>query len=276
MEERSQHGMYFIMLILLMVSVFILSTPLVLFYVSAPNMANYFITAIIAYLFGHLSARFIEKITHKEKKEVLAGTIIPLPTVIGISVFLVIADQIGKLTTLSSIYTSIIYFVCFNIPFLIYFYEHERHKHHLVGLFFAPMFLALVYTFTFMISTILASYSITPILAETASSGTEYTEVSKFVESCLKITAEQRLKQGYLSKADMESYIDINIHSCINNFKAFNTQDYTIEAGDFISDITIGNTTVGVKAFYPLTIKQGTKTKQISEFQLILEKEVQR
>lgn len=272
---ESKHGLYFVMLILLMVSVFIASAPLVLFYVSELNFLSYIMTAILAYIFGHISAKFIENITHKEKKEVLAGTVIPLPAVIGISMFLVIADNFGQISTLNSIYTSMLYFICFNIPFLVYFYEHERHKHHLIGFLFAPMVLALVYTFTLLISSILASYSITPLVEEITTSEVEYTGVTNFITDCMKITARQKMSQGYLTEEDIESYINININSCIGGFKAFKGQEYMIEAGKFESDVAIGNTTVAVRANYPITIKEGTKIKQISRFSIILEKEVE-
>ncbi len=86
MKERLRHGAYFLTLLSLTFLVFIISYQLTMVFVSMHSIVSYVSTAIVAYLLGHISASLIEKITHKEKKEVLAGTIIPLPTVIGLTI----------------------------------------------------------------------------------------------------------------------------------------------------------------------------------------------
>jgi len=273
MGQESRHGSYFLLLLLLMVSVLILSAPLAIFYVSVPAFVNYIITGVVALVFGHISARFIEKITHKEKKEVLAGTVIPLPAVIGLTVFLVFANSYSGLTSLNALFVSLTYFVCFNLPFLAYFYEHEKHKHHLVGFLVGVMFVALAYSLAFFVASSLASYSVSPVAQQVLSSSPDYSAVSNFVTGCVKVVAKEKLVAGYSDEEEFGSYIDNNLGKCINGFSAFSGQNFLVESvGSPESSVLLANSTVAIQVYYPLIIREGDKVVDVSKFEVILER----
>lgn len=271
MEPESRHGSYLVLLLLLMIFVLILSAPLIIFYVSVHSFISYLLTAIIALALGHFCAKFVERITHKEKKEVLAGTIIPLPAVIGLTIFVVLTNTLGQLSSLNALFASLTYFVCFNIPFLVYFYEHERHKHHIIGFFIGVMFVAFTYSLTFFAVSSLISPS--PIAQEVLSSPPEYSAVTNFVDECIKVVAREKQSIGYSEEKDFSFFVDNNLGKCINNFDVFKSESFKIDVVDSAkSSVSLANSTIVVFVYYPLIISERNRIKEISKFEIILER----
>lgn len=272
MEQRTKHRAYFIALLLLMISVFILSSPLLVFFISFNKWVSYILTAVVAYVLGHVCSKVIEKITHKEKKEILAGTIIPIPAMISLSAFIIIARTFSGLTTLNSVLIGLLYFFLFNVPFLGYLYEHEKHKHHLIGFLFAPMFLAFVYTLAFLVASILASYSTAPLVEESIMYQSEYTEVSNFVNDCARIVAKEKIRKGFVDAEEFNSYVNSNINNCINDFEVFRNEGYDIKTKTLSTETLIGEKYVVIKIHYPVVIKEGIREKLMSKFRVVVER----
>src|SRR3989338_10583693 len=72
------------------------------------------------------------------------------------------------------------------------------------------------------------------------------------------------------SKEEIEEqlalYINGNLNSCLNNFSYFEEKGVLIEEGEMNSEILITDTKVRADMYFPLTIKLGKRTKEISRF----------
>jgi len=66
---------------------------------------------------------------------------------------------------------------------------------------------------------------------------------------------------------EISNYIIYNLDSCIQNFTNFRAQGYEITAGKISPNITIGSDQVSLKLNYPVTMKRGTATAVVPDYE---------
>jgi len=265
-RKKSTHLNYFFTILTLMLFTLILASTLI-FAIGKLNPAINFALVIAYALFaGLISAKVIDKVTHKEKREILAGSLIPLPTTISIIIYLIILNNLKFVDTIGPVWASAAFFICFNIPFLVIFYEHEKHKHHLVGFTIAPLALAVVYLFAYFLTSFIAADIVQPQVIDSFTLAYEVAPVKSYVEGCMKSVAEQAMAKN----DDIKSYIDANLDSCINSFSAF--EHLSISSEEFSSSVVYGENTATIKLYYPISFTEGNFNYKISDFQITIER----
>lgn len=257
---------YFLVISVLMLFTLVFAAVIALSLGRLSAALNFILIVICASLSGFISVKIIEKITHKEKKEILAGSLIPLPATIGIMLYITVVSNLKFVETIDPVLASMIFFVCFNIPFLVMLYEHEKHKHHLVGFIIIPMILAVVYLFAYFITFYIAAEQIKPQLADSLTMSYDAAPVKSYVESCMKTVAEDAVR----SNADIKSYLDSNLEACIQSFDAFDF--LVIRYGQFSSSVIYGEKTITIKLYYPVSFTEGSINFRISDFQTTIER----
>jgi|GEM_PF-5055529 len=262
--KKSNHLKYFFAVLLLTVFTVALVSVLLLFSLSPNDILSLII--IFGLASGFISAKIIEKITHKEKKEILAGSLIALPATICIMIYFTVISNIRFIDTLDSRIASIIFFISFNIPFLIFLYEHERHKHHLVSYMAAPLILAFVYLFAYYISYFIASGIIQPQVIDSFTLNYDIMPVKSYVENCMKSLGREAVKDD----VEIKLYIDAKLDRCIDSFSAF--QDMDIDAEEFQSSVVYGESTVTINLYYPVRFRKGNFNYILSDFQTTIER----
>lgn len=263
---KNTHLRYFSAIVLLMLFTVVLGSTLIFSIGKISKTTNFVLIIIYALFAGFVCSKVIEKTTHAEKKEVLAGSLIPLPATIAIIIYLVILNNLKFIDTINPMWASVAFFISFNIPFLTLFYEHEKHKHHLVGFTIAPLALAMVYLFVYFLTSFIATDIIEPQIIDSFTITYEVAPVKSFIEGCLKSIGKEAVEK----KVDVKLYIDSNLDSCIESFNAF--KDLNIKAGDFTSSVTYGETTLTINLHYPVSFSRGNFQYKLSDFQVIINK----
>ena len=263
---KSLNLRYFLAMAILMFFTLIFASIMVFSVGRLSAVSNFILIVICASLSGFISVKIMEKITHKEKKEILAGSVIPLPATIGIMLYITAVSNLRFAETINPVLASMAFFVCFNIPFLVMLYEHEKHKHHLIGFIIIPMILAVVYLFAYFITFYIAAEQIKPQLADSLAMSYDAAPVKSYVESCMKTLAEDAVK----SKVDIKSYLDSNLKGCIQSFSAFGSLD--IKDEQFSSSVIYGEKTITIKLYYPVSFREGSISFKISDFQTTIER----
>jgi hypothetical protein len=219
-----------------------------------------------AVISGFISVKIIDKITHKEKREILAGSLIALPTTISIMLYTLILNNLRFIETIDPVIASVVFFVCFNIPFLVIVYEHEKHKHHLIGFVIAPLILATVYLFAYFFTIYMAADNIKPQIIDSFTIAYEVAPLKNYVENCMRTVGEEAVMEN----VDLKEYIDSNLVSCIRSFEAFSS--VIREDGRPSSSVSYGENSIVIKLEYPLSFTEKNINYRISEFQTIIER----
>ena len=132
--------------------------------------------------------------------------------------------------------------------------------------------------------------------------------VRSYVESCIESTAFEGIKEngfsgGYFVLPDLSTqdlfhnvpyfykdglnlfpsdemigqeiaaYIDATLDFCLDDFKVFETQGYTIVQTKPVSKVTVGNGKVTIQTNIPLSISLGSTTQEISTFEVDINSE---
>lgn len=265
-KKKSTHLRYLSAIVLLMIFTIILVSTLIFSIGKMNKTINFLLIIIYALGAGIVCSRVIEKTTHAEKKEILAGSLIPLPATIAMIIYLVILNNLKFVGTIDPLWASAVFFVSFNIPFLMVFYEHEKHKHHLVGFTIAPLALAMVYLFAYFLTQFIATDLIQPQVMDSFAISYEVAPVRNFVEGCLKSVA----KEAVAKNQDVKKHIDSNLGNCIESFSAFEGAE--IKAEEFTSSVVYGESTITVNLYYPMSFSQGNFQYKLSDFQVIIER----
>ena len=98
-------------------------------------------------------------------------------------------------------------------------------------------------------------------------SPSEANSVKLYAEKCIKETIEQGLLDvGSSDLFRLEKYLENNVRVCTNDFSVF--RDFQVEEGIISSDIdrTDDELNLLINVDYPLTIKKGDATREVSEF----------
>jgi hypothetical protein len=265
-KGKSPHIRYMLAIAILMFFTLILSSVLAFSIGKLSIIFNLILIAVISLLSGFISVKIIEKITHKEKREILAGSLIPLPAIICIMFYIMILNNLKLVETIGPVLASAVFFICFNIPFLIVLYEHEKHKHHLIGLVIAPLILSLVYITAYLLTMSIASENIKPQVIDSLTSNYDTAPVKSYVENCMKSVGEEAVAGGI----DIKPYLDAKLESCISSFEAFGSLN--IEEEQFTSSVVYGDKTIIIKLYYPLSFRKGSLNYRISDFQTTIER----
>ncbi|MBW2992445.1 hypothetical protein KY345_04475 [Candidatus Woesearchaeota archaeon] len=263
---KHTHLNYFSAIVLLMILTLVLASVLILPIGKLNPIITLCLIIIYSLFAGYISAKTIEKITHKDKREILAGSLIPLPATICLILYIVVLNNLKFIETVDPVWASAAFFISFNIPFLVIIYEHERHKHHLVGLTLTPLALAVVYLFAYFLTSYIATDFISPQVIDSVTLSYEVAPVKNYVENCMKSVAQEAVEK----EQDVKSYLDANLETCIDSFSAFEHLD--IKTEDFSSEVIYGETTLTVKLHYPVSFTEGNFNYKISDFQTIIER----
>ena len=266
MKARNSHVRDFVSIIILMVFTVILTSTMIFSIGKAGWLINYSLIVIYALVSGFVSAKVIDRIEHKDKREILAGSLIPLPATICMIIYLLVLGNLKSVESISPVISSAAFFICFNIPFLVLVYEHKKHKHHLVGLMIAPLVLAVVYLFAYFLTLFISADYITPQIVDSFTLSYEVAPVRNFVEDCMKSVGEEALRDS----VDVKEFIDSNLDSCIGSFSAF--QGLDIRAGNHSSEVIYGDSTVTIRIYYPVSFSEGNFDYRIDDFQTTIER----
>jgi len=149
-SQPLQYGLLLLFLMVANVLVFLPVAALVLFF--TPPIVSYAFIAVFSLLFGWLTLRVVEWIEHKEKKEMLAGVVIPLVPAILFTIVLTLFTEGSQVfydlpfvhqALPHPLVAGLLYYVLFNLPFVYFYVEHEKHKHVYAWYFFGPLFVLL-------------------------------------------------------------------------------------------------------------------------------------
>lgn len=263
---KKTHLHYLSAIIILMLLTLILSSVLMFSIGKLNTTVNMVLILIYSSFTGYISAKVIEGITHKEKREVLAGSLIPLPTTIGMIIYIVTLNNLKFVETISPVWASAAFFIAFNIPFLIIFYEHKKHKHNLIGFTIAPLALAVVYLFAYVLTSFIATDFITPQVTDSFTLSYKVNPIKSYVENCLRSVSQEAVAKD----EDIGLYIDSNLNNCIESFSPFKNLD--IKAEDYSSEVIYGDSTITIKLNYPISFTKDNFNHKISDFQTTFER----
>ena len=166
--DRTHPTLYIVALVIASVLLVVIAAPIPFLIIELKVALGYLIIAIAGFKMGFLSCVLIEHFTVKEKKEIIAGVIIPLPASIALYAGFAVLDKMKQVfvtleadPTIASLFAFQIYspavatgilFMFFNIPFLYYFYKKQEDSSLLYYYMLAPVVIA---TAAIIINTIL-------------------------------------------------------------------------------------------------------------------------
>ncbi len=75
------------------------------------------------------------------------------------------------------------------------------------------------------------------------------------------------MPQKNVVESEIGNYIYFNLDSCLQNFTNFKAQGYEITAGKISPNITISSDQVSLKLNYPVTMKRGTATAVVPDYE---------
>lgn len=261
MKKKNTHLEYFLAIIMLMFFTVILTSTLVFSIARLSITVNLALIIVYALFAGYISAKVIEKNIHKEKKEILAGSLIPLPATISIIIYVLVINNLKFIETIDPVVASAGFFIAFNTPFLVFFYEHEKHKHNLIGFTIAPLALAVIYLFAFFMTSFIATDLIKPQIMDSFTLSYEIAPVKNYVENCLASLGNDAVEKG----EDIKEYIDSNMDECIGSFAVFENKEIKTER--FTSSVEYGESTVTIKLHYPVSFTKSRFNYKITDFQ---------
>ena len=264
MRKHKKHHKYFGLLIVLMLFTLLLTSTLLFSIGKISAEIGFVLVVLCAVITGLVSYKVIKKTRYSDKREILAGSIIPLPTIIGIIIYLVILENIRMVEAIDALWASAAFFIIFNIPFLADIYEHDKHKHHLVGFIFAPFILIIIYVFAFFTTQFIASDFIKPQVIDSFAVSYEIAPVRNYVDNCIRTIGKEAIEKN----ADIKQYFDENLDNCIESFAPF--EDLEIKSEPFTSSVVYGDNTITISINYPIIITENDVQYKISDFQTIL------
>ncbi|MBD3310112.1 hypothetical protein GF351_02745 [Candidatus Woesearchaeota archaeon] len=250
-----RHGYYLIYLVLLMLASTLLFLPVIWLtvfrYVGAGTAYGLYVMSGLIY--GYLAMLAVKNVMHREKNELLAGMVIPLPSVILLTAFLRMFMETGMDTSVASPITAgLVFYVSFNIRFVMEYFDHHKHKHY-IGLYLVAPILLLT-------SSVLVDYAVqtyawpveTELHETLEDSGTVL--VRDHIESCIRELAEEKTDISVFLLLDdearelereIEQHVDENLPQCIK-LERFESQGYEIKVSDPHTQAVVGESDISV------------------------------
>jgi hypothetical protein len=158
--DRSHPVLYIITMVVAAILLVIIAIPIP-FLVSVMELKallGYLIIAVAGLMMGFLTCVLVDHFVIKEKKEIIAGVIVPLPAAIALYAGFEILNKMKNMFVnlesdptianlfafhaYSPILTTAVLFIFFNIPFIYYFYKKEEDSALLFYYMLAPVIIA--------------------------------------------------------------------------------------------------------------------------------------
>lgn len=275
-EMPVRHGYYAASLAFLTLASTFLIIPIVwlLSFYNIGLGTGYGILVIYALILSYLFSEAIKEIYHREKKEMLTGILLSLPSSLLLTFFLELSYSIGIPVSINvPIIAGLAYFVAFNARFVIEYYEHRKHRHYLGLYFVVPVLLV---TVALLADDFAASMpDAADLQVEQSFEEKPSAMVKQYVESCVtQLTADITAKKTPYILAPEElrffeqesaGYIDSNLRPCID-MAALQKTGIMVEFGEPTSEVDVHQSDISINVYMDTKIIKGNTITQIDRY----------